>query len=217
VATTLKEHRLSFALAPDEHLDLDKFLFYSSAVVKRHSGVSCFRMAARRSLGWNWKGSSNRLPASVSTNFEVPGHELSLVYLKREKFLSALQLLGCLLIMPTALKTDSAKSIKIIDGVLGQIGKNLVLDALRLGSQELRNFSVDPSFVSSFNLPKSLYSFGATAVHVAVSRVDPSLAYRTRLKVDGLINEQHQISDEIALEAVKLLSQSALVHLEVLP
>jgi hypothetical protein len=215
VATTFKEHRHSFAVAPDEHLDINAFAFYSSAVVRKHVKSGCFRMAARRSLAWNWHDAPRRLSTS-SVRGRESADAIELVYLKRQEFLQATQMAGCMLLIPTILKTDSARGLKIVDAVLGQIAKNIVLDVLRLGSPELRNFTVPVEHVSVLNLPKSFFGFGAFAMNVAASMIDASVGYRTTLKVEGLLSEKYGVSEPIAFEAVRLLGPQALLHLGVL-
>jgi hypothetical protein len=215
VATTFNEHRRSFAIAPDEHLDLNAFGFYSSALIKKYVKTASFRMAARRSLGWNWHDSPQRLATAAARGRES-ADAIELVYLRRHEFLLATQMVGCLLLIPTILKTDSARGFKIVDAVIGQIAKNIVLDVLRQSSTELRNFIVDSEHVSAMNLPKSFYGFGAYAMNAAGSMVDASVAYRTTLKVDGFLSDKYMVSEPIAFEAVRLLGPKTLLHLGVL-
>jgi hypothetical protein len=215
VASTFKEHRLSFAVAPDEHLDINSFAFYSSTLVKKHVKASCFRMAARRSLAWNWNEAPQRL-ATSSVRGRESADSIELIYLKRLEFLQAMQMTGCLLLIPTILKTDSARGLNIVDAVLGQIAKNIVLDSLRRGSSELRNYTVPSEHVSVMNLPKSFYGFGAFAMNVAGSMIDASVAYRTTLKVEGLLSDKYTVDEPIAFEALRLLGPQTLLHLGVL-
>jgi hypothetical protein len=215
VASTLKDHLHSFAIAPDEHLDINSFAFYAHALARRHIKDACFRMAARRSLGWNWQDAPRRLSTSTVRGRES-ADAIELVYLKRQEFLLAIQMAGCLLLIPTILKTDSARGLTIVDAVIGQIAKNIVLDSLRSGSLELRHFVVPTEHVSVMNLPKSLFGFGAFAMNVAGSMVNASVAYRTTLKVEGLLSDKYVVSEPIAFEAVRLLGPQTLLHLGVL-
>jgi hypothetical protein len=215
VATTFNEHCHSFAVAPDEHLDINSFDFYSNDLIRKHAKASCFRMAARRSLAWNWQDTPHRLATSAVRGRDS-ADAIELVYLKRQEFLLATQMVGCMLLIPTILKTDSARGLKIVDAVFGQIAKNIVLDSLRGGSSELRNFLVPSEYVSAMNLPKSFYGFGAFAMNVAGSMVDATVAYRTTLKVEGILSEKYVVGEPIAFEAVRLLGPQTLLHLGVL-
>jgi hypothetical protein len=140
----------------------------------------------------------------------------ALVYLKRPEFLQATQMAGCMLLMPTMLKKDSGRNLKIVDALIGQLAKNVVLDVLRKSSLSLRNFVVPDEHVSAMNLPKSIYGFGAFAMNVAGAMVDASVGHRTRLKVEGFLADKYAVSESIAFESVQRLGPQTLLHLGVL-
>ena len=177
----------SFLLAPDEHIDVRLFDFYDH-VPRDLIANPIGRAAARRALNWT----------------ETPSQSCpQLLFLKRLEFLKCVEAIGCALVLPTLLKSESREVISRFTLMVSPFAREASFAAVRgeIVKTPLKILSSD--MLAPVFLPKTIYGLGAATLLATIEGSTDAFSLKINAKLKGAGGQRFKIDSKVAHRVVQ--------------